>query len=86
MAKGYSAAGCENPAEAAHVAVKSGKVSLKKYWTPAEKEKGYSTRSVGKLTPALTTSEHSGGAKQNVKGVRGKKAPSESKPAAGRKQ
>lgn len=79
-------AGCEPPASAEHAPVKSGKISLKKYWTPAEKEKGYSTRAVGKLTPAISTPEHSGGAKQNVKGVKGKRAPAEAAPVAGRKQ
>lgn len=79
-------AGCEDPATAAHVEVKSGKTSLKKYWTPAEKDKGYSTRAVGKLSPAISTPEHSGGAKQSVKGKMGSKVPVEAKPVAGRKQ
>jgi hypothetical protein len=80
-------AGCEDPASSAHVDVKSGKPSLKKYWTPTEKECGYHSVSMPALPKrAISTPEHSGGAKQSVKGKMGKRAPSEAKPAAGRKQ
>lgn len=81
----YSKAGCENPATSAKVDVKSGKVSLKKYWTPGEKEKGYSTRSIPSYSPALVTPEHSGGKSQQVKGKTAARR-SEAKQVAGRKQ
>lgn len=82
----YSNAGCENPATSAKVDVKSGKVSLKKYWTPMEAECGYHTVAMPALPKrAIETPEHSGGAKQSVKGKSGARR-SEAKQVAARKQ
>lgn len=82
----YSKAGCENPASAAKVDVKSGKVSLKKYWTPTEAKMGYHTVSMPALPKrAVETPEHSGGRSQMVKGKTAARR-SEAKQVAGRKQ
>lgn len=56
----------------------------KKTWNSTQASKGYSTVATPKFTPAWESSFHSGGAKQNVKGKKGSKAPAESKPVAGR--
>ena len=58
----------------------------KKYWTTEEAKKGYSLRKAPALKPAVSFSEHSGGAKQSVKGKQGSSAKAEAKGAAGRKQ
>lgn len=58
----------------------------KKTWTPEEEKCGYSTRKAPEYVSAVSTPEHKGGAKQNVKGKMGSKAPAESRPASGRKQ
>lgn len=82
----YSKAGCENPATAAKVDVKSGKgMQGKKYWTPMEKECGYHVVATPSFKPAITTPEHSGGRSQMVKGKSGKRT-SEAKQVAARKQ
>ncbi len=58
----------------------------KKTWTESEAKFGYSSRKTPEYVSAVSTPEHEGGAKQNVKSKMGKKAPAESRPVAGRKQ
>jgi hypothetical protein len=57
----------------------------KKTWTSGEAKLGYSTRKAPEYVSAVCTSEHEGGAKQSVKGKKGKRTP-EATQASGRKQ
>ena len=81
MAKLPLKTGTENPATSGQLEATSKRGSANP--EGISQKTGYAVKSAPKYAPAIDTKEHSGGAKQHVKGKHGKDAPAESKPVAG---
>lgn len=77
---GQDVAGEANQVKITHGASPVGKQTWK------GSREGFTIRKAPKFTPAISTPEHSGGARQSVKGKRGSKAPAEAAQVSGRKQ